>query len=277
MSIKITPRKIHFQFDNDIPKYWYNQSPVHTYHVNIFGLFIPDGEEFFIRSAKPFLNKIHDEKLHSEVKAFLKQEANHRREHMKYAAKTIFNHYPGLKNKGYKFPIIKTLAWISGARFRLAMTAAGEHFTAILADYYLKNPAYFDGVPESITQMWHWHFIEEIEHKAVVFDMLKALKIGYFVRSSSFLLMSLYFFSGYVRPFYHMAKADKNLFSLSFHKTAFQFFWTTPGVFRKLLRPYFAYLKPNFHPWKYNNYHLITKWIEKINITEKINSKKSAA
>tara|TARA_R110002110_G_scaffold33533_2_gene114890 strand:- start:6794 stop:7618 length:825 start_codon:yes stop_codon:yes gene_type:complete len=274
MSIQITPRRIHFQFNNNIPKHWYNQSAVHTYHVNIFGLFIPDGEEFFIRSAKPFLQHITDEKLYGEVRAFLKQEANHRREHMKYAVHTIYKHYPNLKQKNYKFPIIQSLAWLGGAKFRLAMTAAGEHFTAILADYYLQNPHYFEGVPEPIKEMWHWHFVEEIEHKAVVFDMLKALKIGYLRRSTSFILMSLYFFSGYIRPFCHMARTDNNLFSLKFLKTAFQFYWTNPGVLRKLLAPYFSYLKPNFHPWQHNNADLIESWSAKLNELER---KKSAA
>lgn len=254
----ITPRKLHFNFDG-VTRFWLNASPVATYHFNVFALFIPNGEAFFMKSVQHFIDQITDPVLLNQTKAFIKQEGNHRREHLKYSVHAIFKFYPKLKSNPYQFRLTKLIALLGGSKFRLAMTAAGEHFTAILADYYLRHPEQTQNIPEPVKNLWHWHFVEEIEHKAVAFDVLRAIKVGYCTRTLGYLFMSWFFIIGYLLPFFHMARIDKQLTKWSFYKSCFAYFLTKPGILRHLFKPYIAYFKPTFHPWQIDNNQLIDK------------------
>src|SRR3546814_4024214 len=53
---------------------------------------------------------------------------------------------------------------------QLAATCALEHFTAILANAVLSDPAHLVGADTEAQRMWRWHAVEEIEHKAVAYD-----------------------------------------------------------------------------------------------------------
>src|SRR3546814_18954071 len=50
------------------------------------------------------------------------------------------------------------------------LTCALEHFTAILANAVLSDPAHLVGADTEAQRMWRWHAVEEIEHKAVAYD-----------------------------------------------------------------------------------------------------------
>lgn len=247
---------------HDYPKYWNNQSPVQTYHMNVLAAYLPYGERFFIHCVKSFAHKIQEPKLKTDISAFLKQEAYHGREHSRLFKRTIATHYPNLDVSKYKFWITGTIAFLGGKKFRLAMAAAGEHYTAVVANAFLKYPDCFENMPKDLAIVWKWHAIEELEHKEVVFNMLKPLKIGYLMRSTAFLLMTVIQISSYIRPFLHMVKHDKLLFSLGFYQSIAQYFRSLRA---ESFRNYWAYLKPSFHPSQQDTDQLIQNWILRLN------------
>src|SRR3546814_17267406 len=53
---------------------------------------------------------------------------------------------------------------------QLTATCALEHFTAILANAVLSDPAHLVGADTEAQRMWRWHAVEEIEHKDVAYD-----------------------------------------------------------------------------------------------------------
>src|SRR5690606_38483751 len=67
------------------------------------------------------------------------------------------------------------------AKLRLAITAAAEHFTAILAEGAFENGV-LDNVHPLMQQLLAWHAAEEIEHKAVAFDVLQQIDSSYALR-----------------------------------------------------------------------------------------------
>lgn len=253
----IDPRKFEFDESAAYPKFWFNGAAMSTYHLNILAVYIPHGEKFFINSVKSFLPVIQESHLKKQVRGFLKQEAHHAKAHSAFYQKAILAHYPGLDITKYKFWITKTFGILGGKRFRLAMTAAGEHYTAIVSHTFLSNPCLFEQMPPHISALWRWHFIEEIEHKAVAFDVMQSQKIGYFTRFTAFWVMTAFLMSCYIRPFFHMVKKDKRLFSLKFYNNFITFLWIKPGISRKSVSHYFSYLKPGFHPWQFDNSQLI--------------------
>jgi predicted metal-dependent hydrolase len=135
-----------------------------------------------------------------------------------------------------------------GAKIRLAMVAAMEHFTAVTGELYIREPERLAGVDEQIYLLWQWHFIEEVEHKAVAFDILKNVSNSYTIRAVGFLLAAFFLMFGFTSTFAHMARYDKLHKKKAFYKEAYQFFWSKSGIFRRLFKPYLRYLLPSFHP-----------------------------
>lgn len=259
-NVNIKPRIVSCQFSADHQKFWLDNCPVKTFFANTLSLIIPEAEKFFINSVRTFYNDIHHPALKSAAKKFIQQEANHRRAHTAYNQQIIQQFYPNLSLKLFNFPLPSLFAIMFGKKMRLAMSAVGEHFTAVLADFELRTSKIFDRAPNEIVTLWHWHCLEEIEHKSVVFDVLKHVKVGYIRRTIGFFAMSCFIFSAFCRVFYYMAKQEKLHKNWLFFKYTLKFFWKDPGLFSKSIKPYFAYLRPSFHPWQQDNKDLIVQW-----------------
>ncbi|MEZ5321779.1 MAG: metal-dependent hydrolase [Microthrixaceae bacterium] len=136
----------------------------------------PDGEDFFVRSVRHYRDRVTDPHLRRQVKGFIGQEALHGREHR------IFNER--LAELGYPTRAVGRIVKTSGelrtrrapAIANLAITAALEHFTATLAEVVLQSPELRDtGGAQVVTDLFTWHALEEAEHKAVAFDVYRAV------------------------------------------------------------------------------------------------------
>ena len=57
----------------------------------------------------------------------------------------------------------------------MAITCAFEHFTALLGGYILRHPEVLSTLDDDAVKLWVWHAIEEIEHRAVAFDVYQAV------------------------------------------------------------------------------------------------------
>lgn len=266
MNSSITPRSIKFEFKNKYPKYWFDNDPVKTYYGNVLAAYIPYAERFIITNVKSYKSIIKSEKLLEDVNNLLKQEGYHAREHFKYLNKVIKPHYPNLRIPTYK-PLMLFLFLLMGTKkTKLSMTAAGEFFTATLSEMFLKDPSLTKGIPEELLEFWRWHFIEEIEHRSVAFDLLQEAGCGYFMRIYGFLLSCLFYLMAVGHTYIKLAKQDKRLFSIKFYFNTFVYLWIKPGLFRRSILPYARYLKPFFHPSHVKNDHLIKEWLSKSKI-----------
>ncbi len=56
-------------------------------------------------------------------------------------------------------------------KVQLAITCAFEHFTALLGGYILRHPEVLSTLDDDAAKLWIWHAIEEIEHRAVAFEV----------------------------------------------------------------------------------------------------------
>src|SRR3546814_13814923 len=55
---------------------------------------------------------------------------------------------------------------------QLAITAAAEHFTSVLAEQILEDDSFADqDLPEHVKDLFRWHALEECEHQAVAYDV----------------------------------------------------------------------------------------------------------
>jgi len=245
----VKPRHISFRITKAHRKYWFNDDPVKTLHANTLTASIPYGEQFFIACVLPYIKTIKDKTLRKNAIQFAKQEQNHSKEHFRLFLKTVKPFYPRLKVKNNFYQkLFQGLALVVGPKIRLAMVAAMEHFTAVTGELYIREPERLGGIDERIYLLWQWHFIEEVEHKAVAYDVLKTVSTRYLIRAIGFFLAASFLMIGFTSAYGHMAIADKLYLKPSFYKQSWQFFWGRNGFLRRLSLPYLRYLLPSFHP-----------------------------
>ncbi|MFN8019023.1 MAG: metal-dependent hydrolase [Acidimicrobiales bacterium] len=183
---RIVPtRRISFEETlEDLPKHFAKDGDLLRSHLTAtLSALFPDGEDFFVRSVRHYRKQIADPALKQQVNGFIGQEAMHGREHRAFNARLAELGYPTKK-------IEAMVRWGLGARSKyapaaanLALTAALEHFTATLAEALLANPDLAEELGEAgVRDLFLWHALEESEHKAVAFDVYKAVGAPEWIR-----------------------------------------------------------------------------------------------
>lgn len=260
-SPNIEPRHLQFTLSQNPDKYWHSASDIKTYHFNALAIFLPQLEKMLVLSLKKGLRDVTCPTLRAEVASLVAQEAIHGRAFQRYSEQLVFQYYDCPKQ--YSLWFFRGLAVILNKisnTFHYALSAAGEHFTAIAADLFLRDPQWFEQVPAEHSAIWRWHCIEEIEHQSVAFDVYQSVNGNYFMRILGMLVMSLFFILLYIKPIWFMMKQDNKHKSRSFYQRALQYYWGKKGLVRALWKSYCAYFKPSFHPSQQQNEHLITQW-----------------
>src|SRR5690606_24816210 len=149
-------------------RWWLNGDPIATAWFNALSATFPRGETLFVDAVKAFREDAPPQ-LAAEIRAFVKQEINHTREHLAFnrAAEAAGYDFTGIDAR-----VETLLAEIYEAppHVWLAVTIALEHFTAMFAHEFLNHPKHFAGSDTEQAELWRWHAVEEIEHKGVAFD-----------------------------------------------------------------------------------------------------------
>ncbi|WP_199549026.1 metal-dependent hydrolase [Streptomyces sp. N35] len=178
----IVPRRVSFDWDST-PLHWIPDEPTATHVINVLHLLLPAGERWFVKVFKEALPLVGDPVLLKDVKGFMGQEATHSVQHAHVldhlAAKGLrtepYTRYVDLlfdRLLGERPPLGAPIAAQEWLRFRLAVIAAIEQFTAVLGNWVLDA----DGLDEAgsdpvMLDLLRWHGAEEVEHRSVAFDM----------------------------------------------------------------------------------------------------------
>ncbi|MES2089318.1 MAG: metal-dependent hydrolase [Pseudomonadota bacterium] len=250
-AIKV--RHMDFEFDDAVPEFWYAGDPFRTMALTALSAVFPEGERFFIDVIREHQSQVVDPELRAAIRGFIGQEAHHAKEH------TTLNNL--MARKGYPMAILGRRAafglglmrrYLSKPR-QLATTAALEHFTATLAEYYLSHPEEFRAMDPGIVKIWAWHAVEEYEHKDVAFDVFQATVGNTWLRRSQMALTTLEFALTYCWHFMTLMRRSGHLGDIRMWARGINYFWGRPGVFRRLLPAYFRYYKKTFHPSQGHN------------------------
>ena len=261
-DLNITVRDRRFARGLKPRRWWMNGDPVATAWFNALSATFPRGEAFFIDSVKAFREGA-PPKLEAEIRAFVKQEINHTREHI------VFNKLA--EESGYDVTFIdkrvkEMLEMLDGRPkfLDLASTMALEHFTAMLGHELLTNPVHLQGADGDLGDLWKWHSIEEIEHKGVAYDTwLHATRDWsrfkrWRVKSLMMLVVTKNFIKHRVEDMLELLKQD-GLTGAKWKWRVFAYLVVSPGFLRRIFPAWCAYFLPRFHPWNQDDRALIGK------------------
>ena len=242
-------RQLHVDLNEPFPLRWNGGDAFSSALMNALSLSFPVGEQFFLDSVRegfkqlpPELQDTHRE----DVKAFVGQEATHRRLHDLYnqhlLAQGMVNHWEKRATK--------RIAYIQrfDIRHAVAATAATEHFTALLAHWLLSNPWFLDNAEPRLKNLWLWHASEESEHRSTAFDIYLALGGNNHWRLLWMRRITWFFLTDTLRQTVNNLWHDKALFKWSTWQSAWRHLFAKGGLLRELYSPWRDYFKPGFHP-----------------------------
>ena len=242
------------------PRRWWAGEPFGTAWHNALSATFPRGEAFFIEAVKAHREGA-DPKLEAEIRAFVKQEINHTREHIAFNRLAEDAGYD-IKAIDQRVAELLALTKDRPAIANLAVTMALEHYTAMMAAEFLANPQHFKDADPEVRDMWRWHAAEEIEHKGVAYDTWNHATKDWTpfrrwkVRSVVMLTVTARFFKNRWVDSLNLLEQD-GITGWKAKWGLFKYLTVSPGVVRRIFPAWLAYFKPGFHPWDHDDRHLI--------------------
>ena len=271
-ALGITVRKAQFN-PKAIRRHYFANSPIMSHLLTALSSTFPIGEQFFVHSVRNVRDKVKDEKLQAQIAAFIGQEAMHSKAHAE------FN--DAWRREDYNLDRFQ--AWLARKdqyvknlhpKIQLAITCAFEHFTALLGGYILRHPEVLSTLDDDAVKLWVWHAIEEIEHRAVAFDVYQAVygddKIRRMIMRSvttGFASLTLYsatklFMQDRKKS---LPKIGGNIFGL----------YLLAKMLIQMLPEYLSYYQKGFHPTDIDYSKIVLYWKERLAKDYQVESFKS--
>jgi predicted metal-dependent hydrolase len=232
-----------------------------THTIVSLSAVFPDGEDFFVRSVRNLRDKVEDPELKKQVAGFIGQEATHGREHR------ILNRR--FDELGYDTTRLAYLTRqglvlrekVMGKKSNLAVTAALEHFTATFAETLLSEPAAREAIGDpAIRDVFLWHALEESEHKAVAFDVYKAVGGSERLRTFTMNAIGFGFISGMAISIAVGVAIDPDTYRRRGLVRSFREYLRLPFFSKSMWRRIRDYNRADFHPDDHNSDELVAYW-----------------
>ncbi|WP_448318434.1 metal-dependent hydrolase [Streptomyces sp. CO7] len=220
-DLVLTPRDVRFDWDG-LPLHWIPGEPFATHVVNVLHMLLPEGERWFVKVFRQTMPLITDEELRSRVLGFTGQEAVHAEAHqgvldhlaakkvpigpyvaqIEYLFRQVLGDRPDLTPDRQRQYLIERVAIIAGI----------EHFTAFLGDWILNAEALDRaGADPVMLDLLRWHGAEEVEHRAVAYDLLRHLDPGYLRRVRTMAIATTVLVQLWVRGARYLMSVDAEL------------------------------------------------------------------
>lgn len=244
--------RTHLNFKlNEVPRYWFGGDPFRTRMFDALSLTFPDGERYFIQSVRMFRDQIQDPDLQQRVADFIKQEAQHGMAHDKMNQVMRDQGMPvdafiRRLNKIFKFELTKR-----SPQYNIAMTAAAEHLTALMAETFFSQKQTLQDAHPYVRALFAWHAIEEMEHRDVAFDVMK--QVGHVPETTrkfalAFTTVMMLGFTTYRADVMLKHDGFNRVERLQMMTKGLPWFFGKKGILSRMRQQYLDWFNPNFHP-----------------------------
>lgn len=263
-DVALKPRNREYDVASSLAGEWFDNHAFKTAWFNAMSITFPLGEKFFIDSVRHFANQIDDKKLLEDISGFCGQEGFHRREHQRYNETLCrLRGYDLRRMEGRLETNIRRAYKFMTPMERLALTAAMEHVTAIMAESALsKDDPMLGSADPAMQALWQWHAAEEMEHKAVAFDVFRAVGGTEKLRRRAMRQATFFLMKDVLLGLLHMLRRDRKLWDLRLWRDGWKFLFAEGGILRRVWPAYKEYFREGFHPWDRDTRPLLHDWKE---------------
>ena len=260
--VRVTFRRMSFPLaESALPKYWYAESPAITHFFNALSAVFPDGEQYFIDSVRAFEGELRSPTLKAQVREFTRQEGHHTHHHRHFnrlleALGVSMDRCASIGKN-----ILDRSRRRDSPQMQLAMTAAFEHFTALMGDWLLRADAQQRSAAHpAALPLWLWHAVEETEHKAVAFDVYQEVCRSHWLRAFAMLRVTAIFIPRIHQMQLLLLLEDPSPIRLRDLAHCARYLYGRGGFIRGLVPGWLQYFRRDFHPWQDDNSHLVAAW-----------------
>ena len=259
----VPTRRMDFEASfQDVPRYFAADDDLIACHlVASLSSVFPDGEEFFVRSVRHYRDRITEPALKRQVAGFIGQESVHGREHRAFNDRLDQLGYPAKRYERFTRRGLAMRQRLLPPISNLAATAALEHFTATLAELVLSSEEVrrLFGHP-AVRDLFVWHALEESEHKAVDFDVFRAVGGTERLRISTMNLICVGFVLGTTVQVVASLLADPATYRRGNLRRSVRHLRQSPLADRGLWHQLRQYNRRDFHPDDRDTSALVEEW-----------------
>jgi len=205
-------------------------------------ILVSSAERFIVKSCSQGMRQSTNQVLNNNLKVCFFQEIQHAESH------EIFNELYFHQNKLIQifsnfssFINYKVIAAFAPLSLKISIASAMEQLNAEIAYYGLSHIRDLTSNPE-FSDILVWHFVEEIEHRDYVFDLMKELKINFMIQKIGMILV-LFSFS-----FWITAGALIINSRTGFRKFELFQLFSTDHLLERFYKSSKKYLTKNYHP-----------------------------
>lgn len=262
-DLALTVRDRRFGRRQALAHHWLAGDPVASAWFTALSASFPRGEAMFIAAVKAHRDST-GPALAAQIRDFIRQEVNHSREHLTFNRAAEASGYD-LSAIDARVAALVAMTEEKPPIIRLAITAALEHFTAIFSHQFLTRPEHFGHADPDLAELWRWHAVEEIEHKAVAFDTLfHATKDWkprrrWLLRAAVMADVSRRFLRNRWVDALELLAQD-GITGWRASGRLFVYLWLKPGILRRVFPAWASWFRPGFHPWQTDDRHLIAAY-----------------
>lgn len=263
---RMTVRRPPFAFQRAHALHWNKVRPEFSQMVNAASIAMPYLEPYLVKTMRQARPLITDPQLAGELDLYCGQESAHYRQHrrfndeLKALAREPVEASEAILDTDY--------AWLSAnrsLRFNLAYAEGFESMALAIGHMLIKDRVFLFGNSEtSVASLVLWHFVEELEHKNVTFDVFAHVSGSYFWR-----IVGLFYAVGHIfwriRAGYHrLLKADGLWHNW---RSRLALGRVIARIFRKLGPRLLRILIPGYHPSKIVDPQWMQRW-EELHLTD---------
>lgn len=259
-------RHMRFDFDpSTMAKYCWRDDAFSSAFILTFSALIPHGERLVIDSVRARRDEARDPELRARVTGLIGQEAMHSKVHEEFNAAYQAKGLPidRIDRVGQWF-FSRLLPQVLDRDMQLAVTAAIEHVTALMAERSFAEPEEREKLDLQAREFLLWHLLEECEHKSVAFDLYQDVCGDLWKRRAGMVLILST--SGLVFIYALATLLSTPGYSQGLRKDlAGAAWWFGPrGYFARMRRGMWRFYRRDFHPDQTDTSAALREWREEL-------------
>lgn len=209
-SERMTVRRPTFSYSTPMPAHWNPGRPEFSHVVNSASLAMPYLEPYLIGAMRTARERITDPALRKALDDYVSQESMHFLQHRRFNDTLAACGYRCIEQLQARLAEdYARLATTSSLAFNLAYAEGFESMALAIGEMLIEDRVHLFGDSQSgVASLVLWHFVEEIEHKHVAFDVFEHVAGGYARRVYGFLYATAHIFMLTRRGYHALLKED---------------------------------------------------------------------
>ena len=256
---RMTVRRMRFPYPANLKAWWNPARPEFSQVVNAGSLAMPYLEPYLIETMRKAREKLTDAQLIAEVDLYIAQEATHYRQHRQFNKRLADLGYESVPRRE---AILKddydAFARARSFTFNIAYAEGFESMGLAVGNMLIEDRDYlFRDGDTAVASLVLWHFVEEIEHKCVTFDVFKALDGRYWWRIYGVLYATIHIFGRSRQAYRELLIEDGIWFTL---RSRLALYGLLGRIFLRLTPRLLRIFKPSYDPRQVEDPSWVKEW-----------------